>query len=217
MLYIMDGDRCCTRKIIFASNYFPQLQTIPFDLFYLFMLSTISKILFLSAAETVLVSYLFFLPPPQVNLFSLPQPGTGLAHICPSVCQVPSWVSRPLTILQRASCQLAPALNSTLLVAPSACCQNCPHQSGTLAPRTPVPIRLSSGTFYPSALVFYCSSFGGDLFCESFSLPSFCYYFTCVSLFISSSLHALFAFIQSHIVGVFMSNHIHLCWGYIRI
>lgn len=44
--------------------------------------------------------------------------------------------------------------------APSACCQNCPHQSGTLAPWTPVPIRLSSGTLYPFALVSYRSLFG---------------------------------------------------------
>lgn len=86
-----------------------------------------------------------------------------MSFLSPCLSRTPVWptsvrlVFRPLTILQWAPCQLASALNS---FAPSACCQNSPHQSGTLALWKPVPIRLSSGTLYPFAFVFYHSSFG---------------------------------------------------------
>lgn len=91
--------------------------------------------------------------------------------------------------------------------APSACCQNSPHQSGTPALWKPVPIRLSSGTLYP--FVFYHSSFG-----LTFSLnllacrPSV----TCRPFYLHlySSSSSLFLFILSDFGAESTSNDTHL-------
>lgn len=142
--------------------------------------------------------------PLSLCLFT-PSDGLRLAHICPSVCLGPSRAPRPLTILQRASCQLASALNPPPPFAPSACCQNCPHQSGTAAPWTPVPIRLSSGALYPFALLF-CGSLFGLTFPGNLLAP----HPSATLLLVrpcSSSFRVIFVFIRAHVGSAFISNH----------
>ena len=62
---------------------------------------------------------------PMLFYFSLPQPDTSLAHICLSGVS-PFFSGPPASWLQ--------PLFRPSSFAPSACCQNSPHQSGLLAP-----------------------------------------------------------------------------------
>lgn len=162
----MHEDRCCTTQIICASYCFLEMQRradkIALKYFYfispsrlvlshlLYTFSYIAQncsslLLFFSHTCLFSLSCHFFLPASAGH-----QSGPHLSVWClgPS----PFFSGPPASWLQ-------PLIRPSSF-APSACCQNSPHQSGTLALWKPVPICLSSGTLYPFAFVFYRSSFG---------------------------------------------------------
>lgn len=177
----------------------------PYCILSYLILWTTSDITLGSTAEGVFPLCLFAFSPPRNHSF-LP------ASAWPtSVRLVPSRVSRPLTILQWASCQLASALNSTLLLC-SFCLLSKPPTSvwnaGSLDARPDPSLLRNPLPFCFAVLSLFVWV---DLFRESFSPSSFCYRFTCAPLFISSSFCALFVFIQSHVGSAFISNHTHLC------
>lgn len=190
---------------------------LPYFIFSYLVLWTTSNIMLGSTGERVFPLCLFAFSPSHNHSFLPASAGLSLAHICPSVCLVPSWVSRPLTILQWASCQLASALNSTLLLCSFCLLSKLPTsvwKTGSLD-ACPNPSLLRN----PLTFCFgFLSLFVWvDLFRESFSSSSFCYRFTCASLFISSSFRVSFVFIQSHVGSVVISNHTHWCLCHVFI
>lgn len=196
----MDGDRRRTQQIICASHHFPQMQRTSSPLFYLILSCSLHSFQYKVGKHSrgVFPRRLFASSPPRNHSFRL-------AHICPAVCLVPSWRLGPSPFFSGPPASWLQPLIPPSSFAPSACCQNCPHQSGTPAPWTPVPIRLSSGTLYPFA---FLSLFVlVDLFGDS---SSFCRRFTCAWVFVSS-LHVLCVFVQSHVGSVSIANHTHSC------
>lgn len=180
----------------------------PYFILSYLVLWTTSNITLRSTAERAFPLCLFAFSAPRNHSFLPASAGLSLAHICPSVCLVPSWVSRPLTILQWASCQLASALNSTLLLCSFCLLSKLPPSvwnTGSLDAcpdpsllRNPLPFCFGLLSLFVWV----------DLFRESFSSSSFCYRFTCALLFISSSFRMLFVFIQSHTFMLMPCSHV---------